>query len=729
MPAHARSTAGAAAPAVSLLGDTMWVRGHVDAQSSVPARAVIDLQRIVRFVRVSEAAWSRAYARRGSRSPRARAGRSAAREAGAASSVALHRVDGCVSSVCAASPAALGGHPPHKHPAMSRGQPLLAFVSLMPLLQAAAYAATNDAAAARPPRPNVLFLVVESTDGRTWAPGYSGGALALPAIRELQATGFEFRRHYANAPVCCPSRATFWSGRHASNIPHRHGAISVGGVYNNYEGLPSDYNDRVDQVLERAGYNVGVFGKRDWDTAGHGESAQHTDLALWTMQVAFPYNTSNGGWASEVTGGGCASNGTVTPGGSPGANGSAHNTDWKTTATTTAWLANASASATQTPWFAYAGMNIVHPPYVTSQFWYDSIDPGKVSVPEWEPLEDMHPCAFQSSMLKGCIPSAETAAAFYSIERRRRIRRIYLAMIAEFDAMVGTFIEAVKAADAWDNTVWIVTSDHGDMQLEHQQFYKMTPYDASASVPMVVSVPLQHLRQFGEPRHAAGAQVVSAPTQLIDIMPTVLDLAQLHEAQRPQNLDGTSLLPLMVAPAASLQALGAASARRQDSFGSRPSFVVSQFHGKNIAMSWFLVVQQVQQSNSTSTLKLIVWGNGSQVPNQLFDLDQDPHEKNNLVATPEGQLEYAATVAMLQRSILSQVDYPKVAMDVAAYNKAIFSAWIANTTNWQEVAANSSCWKTPWDEVGNTAALEALTNWLAEPPRLVPCRSGSVWPS
>ena len=146
-------------------------------------------------------------------------------------------------------------------------------------------------------------------------------------------------------------------------------------------------------------------------------------------------------------------------------------------------------------------------------------------------------------------------------------------------------------------------------------------------------------------------------------------------------------------------------------------------------MSWFLVVQQVQQSNSTSTLKLIVWGNGSQVPNQLFDLDQDPHEKNNLVATPEGQLEYAATVAMLQRSILSQVDYPKVAMDVAAYNKAIFSAWIANTTNWQEVAANSSCWKTPWDEVGNTAALEALTNWLAEPPRLVPCRSGSVWPS
>ena len=44
----------------------------------------------------------------------------------------------------------------------------------------------------------------------------------------------------------------------------------------------------------------------------------------------------------------------------------------------------------------------------------------------------------------------------------------------------------IRNSSASDNTVFIVTSDHGDMQMEHQQFYKMVPYDASASVPMVI---------------------------------------------------------------------------------------------------------------------------------------------------------------------------------------------------------------------------------------------------
>jgi arylsulfatase A-like enzyme len=54
---------------------------------------------------------------------------------------------------------------------------------------------------------------------------------------------------------------------------------------------------------------------------------------------------------------------------------------------------------------------------------------------------------------------------------------------------VGAWMSGVKEAGVWDETVWIVTSDHGDMQMEHQQFYKMTPYDASARVPMVIFDP------------------------------------------------------------------------------------------------------------------------------------------------------------------------------------------------------------------------------------------------
>lgn len=55
-------------------------------------------------------------------------------------------------------------------------------------------------------------------------------------------------------------------------------------------------------------------------------------------------------------------------------------------------------------------------------------------------------------------------------------------MIAEFDAMVGAYMQAIEAAGLWNNTYFVVTSDHGDMQMEHQQFYKMVPYDASSMV-------------------------------------------------------------------------------------------------------------------------------------------------------------------------------------------------------------------------------------------------------
>lgn len=67
------------------------------------------------------------------------------------------------------------------------------------------------------------------------------------------------------------------------------------------------------------------------------------------------------------------------------------------------------------------------------------IDPEKVTAPAWQPVKELHACDFQSVMLKGCLPNEDDAnatAAFYSIERRKRIRRVYYAMIAEFDAMV-----------------------------------------------------------------------------------------------------------------------------------------------------------------------------------------------------------------------------------------------------------------------------------------------------
>eukprot|EP00750_Incisomonas_marina_P011377 INCI16370.5.p1 GENE.INCI16370.5~~INCI16370.5.p1 ORF type:complete len:555 (+),score=64.45 INCI16370.5:814-2478(+) len=405
------------------------------------------------------------------------------------------------------------------------------------------YSVPSPAPAPRGDKPNIVFLVVESTDGRTWQRGYSDDAIPMPAIRELQEGGVAFHRHYANAPVCCPSRATFWSGRHANRIPH-HSAIPGGpmvqGAWNNYEGLPQNFSQRIDQVLASNGYNTMITGKEDWTAGGHSENVY---LNSWTMYTRFPYDVNkSGGWTDETDD--CGSNGTVHPGGGPRGEGSAHGGDWQALKTGTAFIAKAAQDPT-TPFFIYQGMNIVHPPYATNEYWYNKIDPEKITVPSWLPLEDMHPCDFQSSMLKKCTPSDEHAPAFYSEERRRNIRRIYAAEVAEFSDMVGAYMDAVKQANVWNQTVFIVTSDHGDMQvgvavigfpcfleyhdpcanlcameqMEHQQHYKMVPRDPSSSVPMVIF--------DGRPNQTLPyPKVVTDPTQLIDIYPTIMDYAQ-----------------------------------------------------------------------------------------------------------------------------------------------------------------------------------------------------------
>ena len=135
--------------------------------------------------------------------------------------------------------------------------------------------------------------------------------------------------------------------------------------------------------------------------------------------------------------------------------------DWTTVKQTTQWIRDYDDK--ETPFFVYQGMNIVHPPYVTNEYWSEKIDRTRIEVPNWIPLMDLHPCDFQSSMLKGCTPSDKDSSWFYDMKRRREIRAVYYAMIAEFDAMVGEYIDVVRDSGFSNNTIFIVTSDHGDM--------------------------------------------------------------------------------------------------------------------------------------------------------------------------------------------------------------------------------------------------------------------------
>ena len=153
-------------------------------------------------------------------------------------------------------------------------------------------------------------------------------AIPLPNLRlleDLGGTAHSTTRTFQSAAHL----GRHFGRRHAHNIPHLHNGINVTGAWNNYEGLPANFSDRIDQVLERSGYTTRISGKTDW---GSGSHSLNVRLNSWTMYTHFPYNVSeNGGWRDETDS--CRSDGEVLKG-----NQSAHQGDWETLQETTEWI-------------------------------------------------------------------------------------------------------------------------------------------------------------------------------------------------------------------------------------------------------------------------------------------------------------------------------------------------------------------------------------------------------
>lgn len=440
---------------------------------------------------------------------------------------------------------------------------------------------------------------------------------------------------------------------------------------------------RLDDILNASGYATAMLGKQDYTVGSH---TLTSTLSSITMNIKWPYNiTADGGWNEED--GACASDAPVSPGGSAGASGSSYGSDWKIIEKMSSF-----ASTAPEPFYVFGGTSILHPPYQTTRYWFERANTD-AGTPEWPPLDTLHPCDLQASMKRGCTPGNRPAAAyadFYDPARRARVRRVYLAELEEFDAMVGALVAALKAAGRWTSETFLfLAADHGDMQLERQLYYKMLPYDASTRVPLVV---------FSPALAAGGGRVITQPVSLLDIFPTVLSLAAVPV---PPYADGYDLAPLFVAPSDPL----------------RPPFVASQNADEDISMSWSLVVN--------GTHKLVQYGTGVEVPPQLFDLIADPNEKVNLYnTTPAADAAFAALDAQLK----TLIDYPAVAMDIAAYQLEQFRWWTANgTTDWRkEIASSDVRWQAAW-AAHPAEALAAAEDYLATQgaPMPVPC-SGAL---
>ena len=113
------------------------------------------------------------------------------------------------------------------------------------------------------------------------------------------------------------------------------------------------------------------------------------------------------------------------------------------------------------------------------------------------------------------------------------LRNLYLAEVAEVDAAVGQLAGLLKARGLLDNTLFIVTSDHGECLGQHGFFdHQFNLYDDLLRVPLTMSHP-----------KLPGGSKESTPVQLSDLLPTVLHMVGAEAQQKRLALPGR-IMPL-----------------------------------------------------------------------------------------------------------------------------------------------------------------------------------------
>ena len=457
-------------------------------------------------------------------------------------------------------------------------------------LTAAAPALLARTGAATAKRPNIVLLQPDSWDGRVL--GYLGHPAmrrATPHLDRLAARGTAFRNAYTSHPVCCPSRANMWSGRYTQHVESS----------NNHKGLSA--TDRTfKNYLEAAGYRFaskeGGIGKHDYLSGGHTmfnrviEWTAPADIRLPQFRMARPV---------------------ILPEGSQ-----PHQNDWARVEEARRFLGQAGKAGD--PFFLYVGLNLPHPAFETTRKWLDLVDRNTITVPPED--EEVHPVMAYQRISKDWKHG-------FSPDAVRQTRAIYYAMCAETDAMAGAIIEEVERLGLAGSTYIVVTSDHGENNMEHRQYYKMNMYESSARVPLVISGP-----------GVRNGVVLDNVVSLVDLFPTLLEMGGLRS---PGGIDGESLMPLL-----------AGSSNR-----SR-NWAYAMYSGCSANTSMFML--------RDGDWKYIAYpGYGP----QLFNLREDPEEIRNFAARRPDVLH------TMDRKLRAVVDYDEVHQRVLAYDRASFRAW------------------------------------------------------
>lgn len=468
--------------------------------------------------------------------------------------------------------------------------------------------------------PNILVIMVDQLNG-TLFPDGPADWLHAPNLSGLAARSTRFRHSYTASPLCAPGRASFMSGL----LPSRTG------VYDNAAEFASDIPTYAHH-LRRAGYQTCLSGKMHFvgPDQMHGfEERLTTDIYPadfgWTPDYRKPGERIEWWYHNmgSVTGAGIAEISNQME------------YDDEVAYHATRKIYDLARGHDARPWCLTVSFTHPHDPYVARRKYWDLYEDCAHLLPEVPTMEyaDHDPHAqriFDANDWRN-----------YSItdEQIRRARRAYFANISYLDDKIGDILEALRSTR--QEAVVVFVSDHGDMLGERGLWFKMNFYDGSARAPLMIAAP------------GMKPGLVEAPVSTLDVTPTLAELAGVSLAEVAPWVEGESLVAL--------------------ANGAARTSPVRMEYAAEASYAPLVSLRQGKWKYNRCALD----------PDQLFDLETDPHELVNLAAVPA----HAATLARLRAQ--SEARWDLGAFD-AAVRESQARRWVV-----YEALRNGSYF--PWD--------------------------------
>lgn len=454
-------------------------------------------------------------------------------------------------------------------------------------------------------QPNILLIMADQFRGDCLgAAGHPD--VKTPFLDTLAARGTMFENAYSSCPSCIAARAAF----HTGLSQEHHGRVGY------EDGIPWRYEHTLAGELSKSGYYTQCTGKMHVHPLRNNLGFHNVDLHDGYLHAArysrVPYGESQRqaddyfhwlrnecGIDADVTDTGLECNSWLTrPWIYPE---KTHPTNWVTDRAIDFFRRR----DREKPFFLMASYLKPHPPFDPPEYYLNLYLNKKLEPPvvgSWENTE----------LLQSQGRIFDSKCGPVDAELIHQMQAGYYGCITHLDHQIGRLIQTLVEQELYDKTVIIFTADHGEELGDHHLFRKSRAYEGSSRIPLIISAPDSLLPGI---RHNT---VLSAVTELRDIMPTVLDIA----GTECPGVDGSSLLPLVTGETVSIRNY----LHGEHSYGS-------------LSSHWIV----------TETDKYVWYTETGE--EQYFVLETDPREQRNLIHGSE----YAERIELLRKTLIGEL--------------------------------------------------------------------------